>query len=107
MSMCCIKSVLRRSLISKNWESNINQVSVEPCDTQEDPTGYKAVFFVKEKINGSSFDRFKTHSFAIGASYLLKRQENLQKAGYAAPMTHKAIHIIENKMGSRLPMALA
>lgn len=105
--MTSIKSVLSRTLTSKNWESNINQVHVEPCDRQEDPTGYKAVFFVKDKGDKSCFDKFKTDSFAIGASYLVKRQENLKKAGYSAPMTHKAINMIESKMGSRLPMAMA
>lgn len=107
MSMCCIQSVLRRSLTAKNWESNINQVSVEPCDPQEDPMGYKAVFFVKEEGKPRAFDRFKTESFAIGASYLARRQHNLQKAGYSAPMTHRAIHLIEHKIGSPLPMAVA
>ncbi len=107
MSIFCIQSVLRRSLTTKNWESNINQVSVEPCDTQEDPMGYKAVFFVKEDGKARAFERFKTESFAIGASYLAQRQHNLKKAGYSAPMTHKAIHLIENKLGSPLPMAMA
>lgn len=101
------KILLRRRFMNKNWETNINQVSVEPCDEQEDPLGYKAVFFLKNASKQESFARDKTERFEIGASYLAQRELNLLKAGYIAPMTNRAITLIETKIGERLPTVYA
>lgn len=49
----------------------------------------------------------KDATFEIGASYLAQREHNLARAGYRAPMTHRAIHLIEQKVGARLPVVLA
>lgn len=96
-------TVFKSSFFSKNWEANIDQVSVEPCDEQEDPLGYRAIFFVNEGIKRAGWDK----TFVIGASYLAQREHNLSRAGYKAPMTHRAINLIEQKIGSRLPVVLA
>ncbi len=95
---------LNNPFFKKNWEEDIGRVCVEPCDEKQDPLGYVAVFFVGSK-GGKRLGWEKTYS--IGASYLARRQHNLNKAGYKAPMTHKAINLIENKIGSALPVVLA
>ena len=89
---------------SKNWEEDIRQVSVEPCDLKEDPLGYVAVFFVSE--GQEDFSGWKK-TFSIGASYLARREHNLNRAGYEAPMTNRAINLIESKIGSSLPSVAA
>ena len=75
---------------AKNWEKNIHNVHVEPCDPAEDPLGFRAVFMTEEK------------DFAVGASYLAQRWHNLKKAGFAAPMTQKAMAMIEQQIGRAL-----
>ncbi|MCB1720672.1 MAG: hypothetical protein H6860_04900 [Rhodospirillales bacterium] len=96
-------ALLKNPFSSKNWEKNIRQVSVEPCDVHEDPLGYRAVFFLREDD-----ERAETcEMFVVGASYLAQREYNLTKAGYVAPMTQKAIGLIEGKIGTRLPVELA
>jgi hypothetical protein len=84
----------------RNWEEDIGQVSVEPCDPKEDPLGYVAVFFVNERREQLSGWK---KSFSIGASYLARRAHNLDRAGYTAPMTRRAIDLIEGKLGTSLP----
>ena len=88
---------------SKNWESNIDGVFVEPCDQAEDPLGYRAVFTINELARPTKSDK----TFVVGASYLAKREHNLTRAGYQAPMTHQAITLVEEKLGIRLPVVLA
>ena len=87
---------------SKNWESNIRSVVVEPCDLGEDTIGYKAIFFLTFEAAKESGKQ----SFEVGASFLAQRMHNLKKAGYTAPMTDKAITTIEDKLGETLPMFL-
>ncbi len=94
---------LKNPFFSKNWEEDVRQVSVEPCDPKEDPLGYIAVFFVNEGEKRSGWEK----TFSIGASYLARREQNLNKAGYKAPMTNRAISLIESKLGSSLPVVLA
>ena len=89
-------------LRSRNWEENIRNVIVEPCDVKEDPLGYKAIFFLS--LEAAAKTRKK--SFEIGASFLAQRHHNLSKAGYKAPMTVKAIAAIEDKIGKTLPILL-
>lgn len=97
--------LLRNPFFGKNWERNVSQVSVEPCDRQEDPLGYRAIFFMRG--GEKSPDAVTTETFVIGASYLALRKHNLIRAGYKAPMTHRAIDLIEQKLGARLPVVLA
>lgn len=87
---------------SKNWESNIRSVIVEPCDHGEDTIGYKAIFYLTFEAAKESGKQ----SFEVGASFLAQRMHNLKKAGYSAPMTDKAISAIEDKLGETLPMFL-
>lgn len=87
---------------SRNWEENILNVVVEPCESEEDPLGYKAVFF----LTLEAANKTRRRSFEIGASFLAQRYHNLSKAGYSAPMTIKAIEAIEAKIGDTLPMFL-
>lgn len=95
--------LLKNPFFSKNWEQDIAQVSVEPCDQKEDPLGYRAIFFMSDAMKRKE----PTETFVIGASYLAQRELNLSKAGYKAPMTHRAISLIEQKIGSSLPVMLA
>jgi len=88
---------------SKNWEEDVQQVSVEPCDQKEDPLGYRAIFFVNGNTKRSGWEK----TFSIGASYLARREHNLNRAGYKAPMTNRAISLIEGRIGSSLPVVLA
>ena len=80
----------RKVFRSKNWESNIYNVTIEPCPVNEDPLGYHAVFLQGAEDTPTPPEK----AFAIGASYLNKRAENLQKAGYKAPMTVRAISMM-------------
>ena len=98
-----VNASLDNPFFSKNWEEDIHQVSVEPCDEREDPLGYKAIFFIRDKIKQSR----EKGTFVIGASYLAQREHNLSRAGYKAPMTNRAIGLIEQKLGSTLPVVLA
>ncbi|MEM7679516.1 MAG: hypothetical protein AAF182_00730 [Pseudomonadota bacterium] len=83
----------------KNWEVDIGGVKVESCTEDEDPLGYRAVFFFARE----SARALKNKSFVIGASFLAQRAENLRQAGYEAPMTQKAIDHIEKSTGKALP----
>lgn len=78
---------------AKNWEKSIQHVYVERCDPAEDPLGFRAVFSMED------------NDFAVGASYLAQRWQNLKKAGFAAPMTQKAMALIEEKIGRALHSA--
>jgi hypothetical protein len=88
-------------LSAKNWEADIKHVELEACDTDVDPLGYRAVFMLTPE-SASAENR---KSFTIGASFLPKREHNLQKAGFSAPMTQKAIALIENRLGRMLETA--
>lgn len=87
----------------RNWEEEIVNVSIEPCDIHEDPLGFRAIFEMdQEKARLDAQNKF-----VIGASFLAKRELNLKRAGYKAPMTHRAIELIETKLGQTLPVVLA
>ncbi len=97
------KEILHRLFSQKNWEDNISRVCVEACDCSEDPLGYRAVYFMGGQQQDDSVS--DSVSFVIGASFLLKREANLRLSGYKAPMTHKAISLIESKTGLDLSVA--
>lgn len=87
--------ILRNPLNSRNWETDIHKVLVEPCAEDEDPLGYRAVFLLsRESANAQ-----KKTSFAVGASFLAQRGRHLEKAGYSAPMTRRAIAMVEDRIG--------
>ena len=88
----------RNPLGSRNWETDIRKVLVEPCDENEDPLGYKAVFLLNQEKARAE----RKKSFVIGASFLAQREHHLVKAGYSAPMTQQAISMIEDKIGQNL-----
>lgn len=84
----------------KNWEKEISHVCVEACDCSEDPLGYRAAFFVDDAQRKALEEAAASEpAFTVGASFLVQRQENLVKSGYSAPMTEKAIALIERKLG--------
>ena len=83
---------------SRNWETNIEYVSVKACDKSEDPLGFKAVFHLEK--NDES--QLQAHTFEVGASFLAQRELNLKNAGFKAPMTGKAITLIEEQLGTKL-----
>ena len=87
----------------KNWEKEISHVCVEACDHVEDPLGYRAAFFITDGAQTSlEVVTAMSPAFTVGASFLVKRQENLSRSGYEAPMTEKAINLIERKLGQVL-----
>jgi hypothetical protein len=88
-------------LSTKNWEADIKHVELEPCASDVDPLGYRAVFL----LTPESANAENRKSFAIGASFLPKREQNLTKAGFDAPMTQKAIALLENRLGRALETA--
>ncbi len=103
MSFVSTRSPSKLRASPANWEEGILDVSIEPCDSQLDPLGFRAVFVLGEEKARLE----KQKSFVIGASFLAKRELNLKKAGYQAPMTARAIALIESKLGQSLPMVLA
>ncbi len=81
-----------------NWEEDIKDVNIEPCDYKEDPSGYRVVYYADDKNAKHKKIRNKIeNSYSIGASCLAKRLRRLKKAGFSAPMTEKAIRIISQK----------
>lgn len=81
-----------------NWESDIADVSVEACNMEEDPSGYRVTFY---KNNPRRFHQ-DDESYSIGASYLENRLSKLARAGFDAPMTQKAINMIDQKRLKRI-----
>jgi hypothetical protein len=81
----------------KNWENGVSRVCVEACDCAEDPLGYRAVYYVEE-AKRENVDKAGA-SFVVGASFLVKREHNLKRSGYNAPMTRRAISLIQNSTG--------
>ncbi len=69
-----------------NWECDIRDVSVESCDVHEDPMGYRVIYY-----------KDSDDDYSVGASYLRDRLKKLSRAGFDAPMTQKAINIIDQK----------
>ncbi|MBX2834695.1 MAG: hypothetical protein KTR28_06960 [Micavibrio sp.] len=94
MSLLGNKDLFDKVFSEKNWEDDIAQVLVESCDRSVDPLGYRAVFYQHEPM--------VKPAFVIGASFLKQRHENLMRTGYAAPMTERAINLIEHKLGRLL-----
>ncbi|MCC7305908.1 MAG: hypothetical protein IT558_06600 [Alphaproteobacteria bacterium] len=78
---------------SRNWESHIQNIQIEPCHTDEDPLGYRVAFYA----DGAK-------AFVIGASFLLQRVRKLTRAGYRAPMTQRAIALVEAQLGKALDL---
>ena len=70
-----------------NWEADIHDILVEVCDHNEDPSGFRVVFYHSVEEDG----------YRIGASYLKNRLLKLTRAGLDAPMTKKAIGIVDQK----------
>ena len=93
----------RGTAFPKNWEEEIVGVQIELCDVQEDPLGFRAVF----ELNQEKVRLDQQKQFIIGASFLAKREMNLKKIGYNAPMTQRAIALIESQIGQALPVVLA
>lgn len=102
MKRVFFKRGLRDALVPRNWESGVAGVAVEPCAEDEDPLGWRAVFFLSE-VAGQDNSR----SFTIGASLLAQREHNLTRAGYRVPMTQRAIDAIEKNSGEKLVPVMA
>jgi hypothetical protein len=79
-------------LIDTNWESDICEVQIEP-DTN-DPLGFRAVFYLTD-----ASAKAREVAFRIGASNLANRAKSLAVAGFKAPMTRKAMALIESRTG--------
>ncbi|MGH1457176.1 MAG: hypothetical protein ACRBDI_10375 [Alphaproteobacteria bacterium] len=69
-----------------NWECDIRDVSVESCEMNEDPMGFRVIYYKDSEDD-----------YSVGASYLRDRLKKLSRAGFDAPMTQKAINIIDQK----------
>ncbi len=75
-----------------NWEEDISDVIVEQCDLQEDPFGYRVVYYRdcdEDEYNGDA-----VVAYVIGASLLPNRLRKLSKAGFDVPMTQKAMKMM-------------
>ncbi len=83
-------SALRKSLLA-NWEEDIEEVAIEPCDEDEDSSGYRVVFYKRCADIGEDL----AEAYIIGASFLKKRLRKLRRAGFDAPMTKEALDIIK------------
>lgn len=77
---------------SRNWEQDIFKVELRPCD--QDPLGLEAVYYLSKEMERSE----KLKSFVVGASFLDQRRKNLKKAGFKAPMTKRALHMVESRL---------
>lgn len=74
-----------------NWENDIEDVAVEACDKTEDPTGYRILYYKSE--NQSVQEKVK--AYCVGGSLLKNRLKKLKHAGFEAPMTQRALHMID------------
>jgi hypothetical protein len=83
---------------SKNWELNIQKVDIQSCAPQEDPLGLCAVFHLEP----AAWTQGQEKSYSVGASLLVQRLRQLEKAGYKAPMTAQAIALVEARLGRKL-----
>ncbi len=77
---------------SANWEADVEDVVIEVCDLEEDPSGYRVTYY----IEGNEAHQ-EEGSYCIGASFLQNRLRRLKKAGFDAPMTKKAINLINQQ----------
>lgn len=80
-----------------NWEKDVRGVTVEPCDPREDPLGFRAVFVVGEDKPLTQ----RVNSYVVGASYLRQRLDGIRRAGFEAPMTARAIEMLEDSLKGR------
>ncbi len=76
-----------------NWEEDIADVAIEQCSLQEDSFGYRVVYY------GDILDDHgeMVVAYVVGASLLPSRLRKLSKAGFDAPMTQRAMEMIESK----------
>ena len=77
-----------------NWENDVIDVVLETCELDEDPSGYRAVY---HKTVPANTNVLSSDWYCIGASYLKNRLEKLRCAGFEAPMTIKAINLLDQK----------
>lgn len=78
----------------RNWEEGVREVTIESCDRADDPMGYRAVFYLRHESARAEARK----SFVVGASFLEARKVQISKAGYDAPMTQKAIGMVQKKV---------
>jgi len=71
-----------------NWEGAVAAVALEPCARADDPLCWRAVFrHAPDPPAGVAV-------FYVGASLLAARAERLERAGFAAPMTRRALELL-------------
>ncbi len=80
-----------------NWEKDVHGVALEPCDALEDPMGLRAVFFIKDEKPLTQ----RTNCYCVGASYLRQRLDGIRRAGFEAPMTARALELVEESLKDR------
>lgn len=88
------KSLADSRFRSENWEEDIDEVTLEECGMEDDPTGFR-VKFHRQGMKDKFEDNFDT--FYIGASFLDKRYKRIIESGYTAPMTEKALALLERR----------
>lgn len=74
-----------------NWEDDVSGIVLESCAADEDPSGYRVVYH-KYPLKANVPD---SNQYSIGGSYLKNRLEKLNRAGFDAPMTKKAINMLK------------
>ena len=77
----------RKAVGAINWEYDISSITLEPCESVEDPLGYRVLFHKDEDAGAKD-------TYSIGASHLDSRLNKLERAGFYAPMTQKAIDML-------------
>jgi len=87
---------------SKSWEENVRDVMLEPCETGDDPLGYRAVFYLTPEARFAAEESLEEKCFSVGASLLSQREQHIVRAGYKAPMTRKAIQLLKEMTGVAL-----
>ncbi len=92
----CSVSVSGFGIGRANWEYDIQDVSVEVCESHEDPLELRVIYHSQADDS----------EYRIGASYLNDRLKKLRRAGFDAPMTKKAMNIIDQKRLKILKTAL-
>ena len=93
-----ISNTARVSSTGANWEKNVKKVKLEPCDADYDPLCMRVVFY---KDSDREQEEKRVNRYVVGASYLRERLNGIRRAGYKAPMTEKAISMVEECLAAK------
>ncbi|MFP4097610.1 MAG: hypothetical protein ACLFP8_05855 [Alphaproteobacteria bacterium] len=89
----------QRTCAMENWENDISGVVLEVCGKEEDPSGFR-VIYLKGGMPGNN-NTLDSESYCVGGSYLKHRLDRLRRAGFEAPMTKRAINLLNRERMGR------